>query len=209
MCPLQDSASKTLLSPPTPTLHLLRVHLASRVASAARDREQTLQFTARPSAASKYTVALVICKLSFSLLPFGRGFLSLLSPGLGNHLCAEGPALSTISGGRVCPTKGFSLGVHVYTVPARCQFAFREHGVCRGALAAPAAPGVHDVLHANIAGAEEQDGARRRAREGALRGLGDSHEQQAANSVRVLHPARLLLESLLSLSSQSVQEGLC
>ena len=42
------------------------------------------------------TVALVKCKFLFSLSLFGRGFLSLLSPGLEKHLCAEGPALSTL-----------------------------------------------------------------------------------------------------------------
>ena len=41
-------------------------------------------------------VALVKCKFSFSLWPFGRNFGMLLSPGLGKHLCAEGPALSTL-----------------------------------------------------------------------------------------------------------------
>ena len=42
------------------------------------------------------TVALVKCKFSFSLWPFGRNFEMLLSPGLGKHLCAEGPVLSTL-----------------------------------------------------------------------------------------------------------------
>ena len=107
MCPLQDSALTTLIHWLTSTLHLLRVHLIFRLASAARDREQTLQSTARPSAASKYTVALVKCKFLFSLSLFGRSFQSLISPGLAEHLCAEDPALSTLSGGSSLPHEGF------------------------------------------------------------------------------------------------------
>ena len=104
--------------------------------------------------------------------PFGARIESLQSLGLSSHLRAAMYALDAL-----CWVLSASprfrcqfLGGCINITRARRQVVEGKHGVCRGALEARAPLDVHDLVQpmAGIAGTEEQDGARRRARERAL-----------------------------------------